>query len=130
VKGICNSVNNKMRKPHHLNKLSDRQVRGIYLDHKTPRSVLAERTGVSTVLVGLIQRRKHREQSVSDLPDYFRRDQRSVRSGNRKLNDQLARQAYQSPLSDKEVARQFGVCERTISRLRKKVTYRNVTMGL
>lgn len=119
-----------MSNPHHLQKLSDRQVRGIYLDRKTPRSVLAERTGVSTVLVGLIQRRRHRVECVQDDPVYFRVDHRSARSGNKKLSDKLARQAYQSPLSDKEVARQLGVHARTINRLRRKETYRNVTMGL
>ena len=119
-----------MSKPHHLQKLSDRQVRGIYLDRKTPRSVLAERAGVSVVLIGLIQRRKHRIECVQGCPVYFRSDQRSARSGNRKLSSQLARQAYQSPLSDADVALQVGVCSRTIARLRRKETYRNATMGL
>jgi len=119
-----------MIKPHHLQKLSDRQVRGIYLDRKTPRSVLAERAGVSTVLVGQIQRRMHRSRCLSDLPEFYRKDHRSARSGNKKLSDKLARQAYQSPLPDAEVALQLGVCARTITRLRKKVTYRNVTIGL
>jgi DNA-binding transcriptional regulator LsrR (DeoR family) len=65
-----------------------------------------------------------------DLPEYYRKDHRSARSGNRKLSNQAARQAYESPLSDTEVAGQLGVCARTINRLRRKQTYRNVTMGL
>ncbi len=105
--------------------LNDRQVRAIFVDKKSTMIQLADYYGVSRTLISLIKNGKARTDITNGLPVYRREDFRKKNSGSYKLSQQQAKDVIESPYSNAEVAKQYGVHVDTIKRLRSGKTYGN-----
>lgn len=110
----------KQGRPHQL---TDRQILGIYRDGRSQYEI-AEHYGCAQALVSMIKSKKHRVDVTKDEPPLFRRNYRSVNSGNKLFTDEEANFIMETDLSDGVLANHYGCHIRTIKRIKTGETYR------